>query len=178
MCDILSPRLPELGLPPMDTPIPRPDRPRLGQPLHSHVCYLVHRRRRCEPQERHQVAEPDLVPILHQQSSCASHLAESLLLYRMLTDRIQTVLFTVCALNELFFIALYLLSFSSPLLSPNLLQQVPAVAAGSEATPKLVQQVYSNPYSAAALELARANKMVRFPGAANRALNPSSLDVG
>lgn len=72
----------------------------------------------------------------------------------------QTVLFTVCALNEAFFIALYLLSFSSPLLSPSLLQQVPAVAAGNEATPKLVQQVFTNPYSAGAFELARANKMV------------------
>ncbi len=72
----------------------------------------------------------------------------------------QTVLFTVCALNEVFFIALYLLSFSSPLLSPSPLQQVPAVAAGNEATPKIVQQVYNNPYSAGALELARANKMV------------------
>jgi len=74
-------------------------------------------------------------------------------------------LFTVCALNELFFIALYLLSFSSPFLSPNLLQQVPSVAAGSEATPKLIQQVYNNPYSAGALELARANKMVSPPNA-------------
>jgi CDP-diacylglycerol--inositol 3-phosphatidyltransferase len=72
----------------------------------------------------------------------------------------QKVLFTVCALNELFFIALYLLSFSSPLLSSNLLQQVPSVAEGSEATPKIIQQVYNNPYSAGALELARANKMV------------------
>lgn len=79
-----------------------------------------------------------------------------------LANRFQTVLFTVCALNEVFFIALYLLSFSSPLLSPSLLQHMPAVAAGSEATPKLVQQVYTNPYSAGALELARANKMVRI----------------
>ncbi|KAB5529045.1 CDP-alcohol phosphatidyltransferase-domain-containing protein [Coniochaeta sp. 2T2.1] len=71
----------------------------------------------------------------------------------------KTVLFTVCALNEMFFIALYLLSFSSPLLSPWLLEQMPSVAEGNEATPKLVQQVYNNPYSAGALELARANKM-------------------
>lgn len=78
-------------------------------------------------------------------------------------DDVQGVLFTVCALNEVFFIALYLLSFSSPLLSPHLLQQMPQVAAGNEATPKLVEQVYTNPYSAGALELARANKMVSIP---------------
>ncbi|EEY19255.1 CDP-diacylglycerol-inositol 3-phosphatidyltransferase [Verticillium alfalfae VaMs.102] len=36
----------------------------------------------------------------------------------------KTVLFVFCALNELFFIALYLLSFSSPLLSPSLLKSV------------------------------------------------------
>ncbi|KAJ9160657.1 CDP-diacylglycerol--inositol 3-phosphatidyltransferase [Coniochaeta hoffmannii] len=83
--------------------------------------------------------------------------SQSRILNMYYTDK--TVLFTVCALNELFFIALYLLSFSSPFLSPNLLQQVPSVAAGSEATPKLIQQVYNNPYSAGALELARANKM-------------------
>jgi CDP-diacylglycerol--inositol 3-phosphatidyltransferase len=73
------------------------------------------------------------------------------------------VLFTACALNETFFIALYLLSFSSPLLSPTLLQQVPAAAAihqGNEASPLLVKQIFINPYSAGALELARANKMV------------------
>ena len=32
----------------------------------------------------------------------------------------QWVLFTFCCLNEVFFIALYLLSFSSPFLSPTL----------------------------------------------------------
>lgn len=58
----------------------------------------------------------------------------------------RTVLFLCCALNEVFFIALYLLSFSSPLLSPGLLEQVPEIK-------------QANPYSAAALELARANKM-------------------
>ncbi len=50
---------------------------------------------------------------------CATHPApfcKTLNMYLL-----QTVLFLFCALNELFFIALYLLSFSSPLLSPSLL---------------------------------------------------------
>jgi CDP-diacylglycerol--inositol 3-phosphatidyltransferase len=65
----------------------------------------------------------------------------------------------------MFFIALYLLSFSSPLLSPSLLQQVPAAAsinAGKEASGAVLKQIFTNPYSAGALELARANKMVRI----------------
>lgn len=57
------------------------------------------------------------------------------------------MLFAACAGNEIFFLALYLLSFSSPTLSPSLLQPL---------TPQ-----YS-PYSAAALEMARANKMDSF----------------
>ncbi|KAK0615562.1 CDP-alcohol phosphatidyltransferase-domain-containing protein [Bombardia bombarda] len=61
----------------------------------------------------------------------------------------RTVLFIFCLLNELFFIALYLLSFSSPLLSPGLLKQAPDAA----------KVIFNNPYSAGALELARANKM-------------------
>ena len=40
-----------------------------------------------------------------------------------------------CALNEGFFIALYLLSFSSPYLSPSLMQHVPAAAASIRAPP-------------------------------------------
>jgi len=72
----------------------------------------------------------------------------------------------VCALNETFFIALYLLSFSSPYLSPGLLKQMPesaaaAISEGGEVSSKLLGQIFTNPYSAAALELARANKMVR-----------------
>jgi CDP-diacylglycerol--inositol 3-phosphatidyltransferase len=75
------------------------------------------------------------------------------------------VLFVFCALNETFFIALYLLSFSSPFLSPGLLQQVPesaaaAISRGDQVNPLLLGQIFSNPYSAGALELARANKMV------------------
>jgi len=68
--------------------------------------------------------------------------------------------------NEVFFIALYLLSFSSPLLSPSLLQ-----VTGAGDVPTTLQPGYPlasplssfvNPHSAGALELARANKMDSF----------------
>lgn len=70
----------------------------------------------------------------------------------------QKVLFTCCALNELFFIALYLLSFSSPTLSPTLLQassSVPSsLQAGSPAAPK-PSLLFTSPWSAGAMEMAR-----------------------
>ncbi|KAJ9655175.1 phosphatidylinositol synthase 1 (CDP-alcohol phosphatidyltransferase1) [Coniosporium apollinis] len=69
------------------------------------------------------------------------------------------VLFTFCALNELFFIALYLLSFSSPILSPSLLQPSPSsLQPGSPAAPK-PSVLFTSPWSAGAMEMARANKM-------------------
>ncbi|OCK81604.1 hypothetical protein K432DRAFT_295161 [Lepidopterella palustris CBS 459.81] len=69
------------------------------------------------------------------------------------------VLFTLCALNELFFIALYLLSFSSPILSPSLLQTAPtSLQPGSPAAPK-PSMLFISPWSAGAMEMARANKM-------------------
>ncbi|KAI0116292.1 CDP-diacylglycerol-inositol 3-phosphatidyltransferase-like protein PIS [Nemania sp. FL0031] len=76
----------------------------------------------------------------------------------------KTVLFITCALNELFFIALYLLSFSSPLLSPQLLKSVgeskaAAIQSGAQVNSSIISQLFTNPYSAAALEMARANKM-------------------
>lgn len=73
----------------------------------------------------------------------------------------RVFLFVCCALNEVFFIALYLLSFSSPLLSPDLLQTPIAdnIQAGAQVNSSLLRQIFTNPYSAAALELARANKM-------------------
>ncbi|KAF6843968.1 cdp-diacylglycerol-inositol 3-phosphatidyltransferase pis [Colletotrichum musicola] len=79
----------------------------------------------------------------------------------------KTVLFVFCALNELFFIALYLLSFSSPLLSPSLLNSVSnsdaaQIQAGAQVNTSLLSQIFPNPYSAAALEMARANKMDSF----------------
>jgi len=78
----------------------------------------------------------------------------------------KTFLFVCCALNELFFIALYLLSFSSPYLSPSLLQvtnkgdSASTLQPGSQISP--AASLLMNPYSAAALELARANKMDSF----------------
>jgi len=76
----------------------------------------------------------------------------------------KTVLFVCCALNEVFFIALYLLSFSSPLLSPQLLSGVgdakaAAIQSGAEVNSSTLRQLFVNPYSAAALEMARVNKM-------------------
>ncbi|RVX72960.1 hypothetical protein B0A52_03313 [Exophiala mesophila] len=86
--------------------------------------------------------------------------SRSWILHLYYTNR--TVLFAFCALNELFFIALYLLSFSSPLLSPSLLAAnnsgVVSTQPGSPAHPK-PSTLFSNPWSAGALEMARANKM-------------------
>jgi len=75
---------------------------------------------------------------------------------------LQTVLFVFCAANELFFIALYLLSFSSPILSPSLLKPVatdPSIHPGAQVNSSILRQIFTDPYSAAALEMARANKM-------------------
>lgn len=76
---------------------------------------------------------------------------------------LQTVLFICCALNELFFIAVYLLSFSSPILSPSLLQPVPdaqpsSAQPGNPANPA-PSSLFASPWSAGALEMARANKI-------------------
>ncbi|EQL01571.1 hypothetical protein G6O67_005953 [Ophiocordyceps sinensis] len=76
----------------------------------------------------------------------------------------KIVLFIFCLLNELFFIALYLLSFSSPLLSPNLIKSVAEssggiIQPGAPVNASLLRQMFPDPFSAAALEMARANKM-------------------
>ena len=77
----------------------------------------------------------------------------------------QIVLFIICALDQTFFIALYLLSFSSPILSPSLLQPIPAAPSslqpGNPSHPS-ASLLFASPYSAGALELARANKMDSF----------------
>ncbi|KAK2813756.1 hypothetical protein FQN50_000154 [Emmonsiellopsis sp. PD_5] len=92
--------------------------------------------------------------------------SRSWILYQYYNSR--TVLFIFCLFNELFFIGLYLLSFSSPTLSPSLLQPVPGdgMDAGSAqpGTPALapLSSLFSSPWSAGALELARANKMDSF----------------
>lgn len=64
-------------------------------------------------------------------------------------------------MNEIFFIALYLLSFSSPLLSPTLLasnNDPTSIQPGSPAAPK-PSMFFASPFSAGAMEMARANKM-------------------
>lgn len=71
-------------------------------------------------------------------------------------------MFVFCLFNETFFIALYLLSFSSPFLSPGLLEAVPEAVQGAQVNSSLLRQMFTNPYSAGALELARANKMDSF----------------
>ncbi|EPE32922.1 hypothetical protein GLAREA_05934 [Glarea lozoyensis ATCC 20868] len=76
----------------------------------------------------------------------------------------KTVLFLFCMFNEVFFIALYLLSFSSPFLSPQLLEVKKAGDAASTLQPgnpavPPSSLIFANPHSAAALEYARSNKM-------------------
>ncbi|OJJ34847.1 hypothetical protein ASPWEDRAFT_109557 [Aspergillus wentii DTO 134E9] len=81
-------------------------------------------------------------------------------LYQYYTSK--TVLFICCALNEVFFIGLYLLSFSSPTLSPSLLQpaqgEPASVQPGNPAHPA-PNSLFASPWSAGALEMARANKI-------------------
>ena len=78
------------------------------------------------------------------------------------------VLFTACALNELFFIGLYLLCFSSPIVTPALLPSngspgnlTSPVDAGTPLEPfrPAPSLFFPAPFSAAAMEMARANKM-------------------
>ncbi|RQM05412.1 hypothetical protein DH86_00001935, partial [Scytalidium sp. 3C] len=71
----------------------------------------------------------------------------------------KTVLFICCALNEIFFLALYLLSFSSPYLTPSLLKAVTNDGTSTTQQVNPAVSLFVNPHSAAALELARANKM-------------------
>ncbi|KAK5116421.1 hypothetical protein LTR62_007968 [Meristemomyces frigidus] len=70
----------------------------------------------------------------------------------------KAVLFTFCAFNELFFIALYLLCFSSPLITPALL---PSAGLNSQnaTSPVNPSLLFPSPFSAGAMEMARANKM-------------------
>ncbi|EEQ89700.1 hypothetical protein RJZ56_000133 [Blastomyces dermatitidis] len=97
--------------------------------------------------------------------------SRSWILYQYYNSR--TVLFIFCLFNELFFIGLYLLSFSSPTLSPSLLQPIGGegglgvgcgTASAQPGSPALapLSSLFSSPWSAGALELARANKMDSF----------------
>jgi CDP-diacylglycerol--inositol 3-phosphatidyltransferase len=67
----------------------------------------------------------------------------------------RTVLFVCCAFNELFFIALYLLAFSSPYLSPSLLQPAGEAASLQPGSPVVPLTIFSSPWSAGAMEMAR-----------------------
>lgn len=67
----------------------------------------------------------------------------------------QNVLFAVCALNELFFIALYLLSFSSPRLSPSLIQPAGELSSAQPGSPAASTWSWVVPGTAAAMEMAR-----------------------
>ncbi|KAL1296707.1 hypothetical protein AAFC00_000182 [Neodothiora populina] len=72
----------------------------------------------------------------------------------------RNVLFVCCALNELFFIGLYLLAFSSPTVTPSLFQPEPStLVPGSPAIPPNPSTLFESPWSAGAMEMARANKM-------------------
>ena len=71
-------------------------------------------------------------------------------------------------MNELFFIALYLLCFSSPIVTPALLPSggspgnlTSPADAGSPVEPfhRAPSLLFPSPFSAAAMEMARANKM-------------------
>jgi CDP-diacylglycerol--inositol 3-phosphatidyltransferase len=81
------------------------------------------------------------------------------LVLRVELTSFKNVLFSVCAFNEIFFIALYLLSFSSPYLMPSLIQpdgELKPLQPGSPVSPSLI---WTTPWSAGAMEMARANKM-------------------
>jgi CDP-diacylglycerol--inositol 3-phosphatidyltransferase len=80
----------------------------------------------------------------------------------LLTSFLQIILFVLCALNELFFIAIYLLSFSSPLLSPSLLNtdhSPTSTQPGSPAHPA-PSTLFLNPWSAGALEACAGKQII------------------
>ncbi|KAK4693565.1 hypothetical protein P7C71_g3860, partial [Lecanoromycetidae sp. Uapishka_2] len=81
-----------------------------------------------------------------------------------MADSPGNVLFVFCAFNELFFIALYLLSFSSPILSPSLLPTEKSPGSSTQpGSPSFASSsLFAAPGSAWAMELARANKMDSF----------------
>lgn len=76
-----------------------------------------------------------------------------------MADNHKRVLFVMCAMNELFFIALYLLSFSSPKLSPSLLRTHDTAQSVQPGSPVAPSMIWTTPWSAGAMEMARANKM-------------------
>ncbi|CAM1506239.1 Fc.00g058800.m01.CDS01 [Cosmosporella sp. VM-42] len=76
----------------------------------------------------------------------------------------KNVLFVFCLLNEVFFIALYLLSFSSPALSPEGVEETSEglLQPNAPIDPSILGHLFLDPYSAGALEIARANKIDPF----------------
>ncbi|KAH8121105.1 hypothetical protein ACSS6W_004340 [Trichoderma asperelloides] len=77
----------------------------------------------------------------------------------------KIVLFSLCALNELFFIACYLLSFSSPVIPLYLNADIDGhgpLRPEVEVDTSLLAKMFPDPFSSAALELARANKIDKY----------------
>nr|POF24032.1 cdp-diacylglycerol--inositol 3-phosphatidyltransferase [Quercus suber]POF24046.1 cdp-diacylglycerol--inositol 3-phosphatidyltransferase [Quercus suber] len=138
------------------------DLTRSGITLHAHVRYPRNGWIRGEPQERQRRQELDHEQVLQQQGkmTLSATYGESACVIDIFR---QLILFTCCALNELFFIALYLLCFSSPTITPALLPIVsPAGLNGTSATSPNIPApslLFPSPFSAAAMEMARANKM-------------------
>ena len=143
--------------------LPRPHQLGLCQPLHAHVCNAEYGRPRREPQERQLQSVEAYESVLYEQGICSHSpcLASN-------ANILQAVLFTACALNELFFIALYLLCFSSPIITPALLPAngspgnlTSPADSGSPIQPfhPAPSVFFPAPFSAAAMEMARANKM-------------------
>lgn len=74
------------------------------------------------------------------------------------------VLLSLCALNELFFIACYLLSFSSLVIPLYLNADIDGhgpLHPGVEVDTSLLADIFPGPFSSAAFELARSNKIDR-----------------
>ncbi|KAK1255502.1 hypothetical protein MKX08_009497 [Trichoderma sp. CBMAI-0020] len=74
----------------------------------------------------------------------------------------KIVLFSLCAFNELFFTACYLLSFSSPVIPLYLNADIDGhgpLHPEVEADTSLLAKMFPDPFSSAALELARSNKI-------------------
>jgi CDP-diacylglycerol--inositol 3-phosphatidyltransferase len=74
-------------------------------------------------------------------------------------------LFLLCAFNELFFIACYLLTFSSPVVPLYLNADIDGhgpLHPEAEVDTSLLAQIFPDPFTSAALEMARANKMNKY----------------
>ncbi|PNP48613.1 hypothetical protein TGAMA5MH_00303 [Trichoderma gamsii] len=77
----------------------------------------------------------------------------------------KIVLFSLCAFNELFFIACYLLSFSSPVIPLYLNADIDGhgpLQPEVEVDTSLLAKMFPDPFSSAALELARSNKIDKY----------------